>query len=104
QHVGVQLAFVPARPGFVWQEITEANYIDHHLFAKLQALRMLPSPLSADSVFLRRAYLDALGVVPTVQEAKEFLADTRSDKRSRLIDTLLQRPEFADYWALKWSD
>jgi hypothetical protein len=104
QRAPVQLAFVPARPGFVWPEIAESNYIDHHIFAKLRSLRMLPSPLCSDSVFLRRAYLDALGVLPTVEEARTFFADPRSDKRSRLIDALLQRGEFADFWALKWSD
>src|SRR5439155_5018106 len=104
QRAAVQLAFVPARSGFIWQEIPEANYIDHHVFAKLRALRMLPSPVCGDGVFLRRAFLDVLGVLPTAEEARGFFADTRSDKRSRLIDTLLQRPEFADFWALKWSD
>jgi hypothetical protein len=104
QRCAVPLAFVPARPGFVWQELPESNYIDHHVFAKLRALRMLPSPVSSDSVFLRRAYLDVLGVLPTADEARTFSADTHADKRSRLIDTVLQRPEFADFWALKWSD
>jgi hypothetical protein len=65
---------------------------------------MLPSPLCSDSVFLRRAYLDALGVLPTALEARTFLAEDRPDKRRRLIDALLKRPEFADFWALKWSD
>jgi hypothetical protein len=104
QRRAVQLAFVPARPGFVWQPIPEANYIDHHVFAKLRTLRMLPSAVCTDSVFLRRAYLDALGILPRAEEAKQFLADTRPDKRSRWIDALLERPEFADFWALKWSD
>jgi hypothetical protein len=100
----VRLAFVPARPGFVWREQSEANYIDHHVFARLRLLRMLPSDLCSDTVFLRRVYLDTLGLLPTADEARQFLGDTRSDKRSRLIDELLQRPEFADFWALKWSD
>jgi Protein of unknown function (DUF1553)/Protein of unknown function (DUF1549) len=100
----VQLAFVPARPGFVWHETPESNYIDHHVFAKLRSLRMLPSALCSDNVFLRRAYVDALGVLPTAEETRAFLADARSDKRSRLIDALLERSEFADFWALKWSD
>jgi hypothetical protein len=99
-----QLAFVPARPGFTWQDVPENNYIDRHVFAKLRRLRMLPSPLCSDSVFLRRAYLDAVGVLPTAEETRHFLADPRSDKRARLIDALLERPEFADFWALKWSD
>jgi hypothetical protein len=100
----IRLAFVPARPGFVWREQPEANYIDHHVFAKLRTLSMLPSDLCTDSVFLRRAYLDTLGLLPTAEEVRRFLADTHPDKRARLIDELLQRPEFADFWALKWSD
>jgi hypothetical protein len=65
---------------------------------------MRPSDLSSDAVFLRRAFLDALGVLPTPDEVRVFLEDKSSNKRARLIDQLLQRPEFADFWALKWSD
>jgi hypothetical protein len=100
----VQLAFVPARPDFAWEPVPEANFIDHQVFAKLRALRMLPSALCSDGVFMRRSYLDTLGVLPTADEARAFLADTCPDKRARLIDVLLERPEFADFWALKWSD
>jgi hypothetical protein len=104
QQVAVPLAFVPRRADFTWPAPPEANYIDRHVFAKLRALRMAPSELCADRVFLRRAYLDALGILPTPQETRDFLTDTRPDKRARLIDRLLERPEFADHWALKWSD
>jgi hypothetical protein len=100
----VQLAFVPARPGFTWPSPPEHNFIDRHLFARLKRLRMRPSGLCSDSEFLRRAYLDALGVLPTPEEARRFLADRRPDKRARLVDELLLRPEFNDFWALKWSD
>jgi hypothetical protein len=102
--VPVRLTFVPARPDFVWQNPPEHNYIDRHVFAKLRLLRMNPSDLADDHVFLRRVYLDLLGILPTAEEARSFVADTASDKRSRLIDELLQRPEFAEFWALKWSD
>jgi hypothetical protein len=100
----VQLAFIPERQGFAWYEVPEVNYIDHHVFAKLQTLRLLPSELCSDSAFLRRAYLDALGILPTADEARAFLIDASPDKRARLIDALLERPEFADFWALKWCD
>jgi hypothetical protein len=100
----VQLAFVPARPGLVWKTPPESNYIDKFVFAKLKTLRTLPSELVSDSVFLRRVYLDTIGLLPTTDEARRFLADHRSDRRARLIDALLERPEFADFWALKWAD
>jgi hypothetical protein len=99
-----RLAFVPERPGYVWQDPPENNYVDHFVFQKLHALRMQPSPLAADDVFLRRVYLDTIGVLPSPDEARRFLGDTRPDRRARLIDDLLERPEFADFWALKWSD
>jgi hypothetical protein len=99
-----RLAFVPARPDFVWDDPPENNFIDKHVFAKLKTLRMNPSGLCTDAVFVRRAYLDAVGVPPTPDEARCFLADDRPDKRARLINELLQRPEFADVWALKWCD
>ncbi|HXT59068.1 MAG TPA: DUF1549 and DUF1553 domain-containing protein, partial [Pirellulales bacterium] len=81
-----------------------ANYVDQHVFAKLRSLRMNPSAPAGDGVFLRRAFLDVIGVLPTADEARAFAADSRPDKRARLIDELLERPEFADWWALKWSD
>lgn len=104
QRATVQLAFVPARPGFTWQDVPQNNFIDKHVYVKLRSLRMQPSELCSDSVFIRRAFLDTLGLMPTAGEVRDFLADTRPDKRSRLIDRLLERPEFADFWALKWSD
>src|SRR5262249_23998714 len=104
QRVPVQMAFVPARPEFVWRPPPAINFIDQLVFTKLRALRIQPSPPCPDHVFVRRAYLDALGILPTVAEAREFLEDSRADKQAHLIDRLLERPEFADFWALKWSD
>jgi hypothetical protein len=104
RQVAVRLAFVPARPDFVWQAPPEKNYLDRHVFARLKTLRMNPSPPAEDSVFVRRAFIDLLGVLPTADEARSFAADTRPDKRERLIDSLLDRPEFADHFALKLSD
>jgi hypothetical protein len=104
KQVPVRLSFVPARPDFVWSDPAAVNYIDQHVYAKLQTLLINPSELSTDHNFVRRAYLDAIGVLPMAEEARAFAADQRMDKRARLIDDLLARPEFADHWALKWSD
>jgi hypothetical protein len=104
QQVAVRLAIVPPRPDFVFQAPAEANYVDRHVFAKLRSLKVNPAPLADDAVFLRRAYLDALGVLPTVDETRRFLNDPSAEKRARLIDELVAREEFADWWALKWSD
>lgn len=104
KQVPVQVAFVPARETFTWKDQSLSSPIDRMLFEQMRSLRLTPSNLSSDSAFLRRAYLDALGIIPTIDEARAFLSDSRSDKRARLIDELLQRPEFADFWAQKWSD
>ena len=99
-----RLAFLPDRAGFVWRDVPANNVVDRHVFAKLQAHKIQPSDLADDATYLRRAYLDALGVLPTPDEARDFLADPDREKRSQLIDRLLKRPEFADFWALKWAD
>ena len=78
--------------------------IDELVFAHWKQLGIPPANLSSDAVFLRRAYLDVIGTLPTAQEAADFLASQDPNKRTALIDRLLAREEFADYWALKWSD
>src|SRR5205085_952494 len=80
------------------------NFIDNEILAKLESLQVPPSPRCDDATFIRRAYLDTLGLLPTADEVREFLADASPDKRDRLIDQLLARPEFVDYWTYKWSD
>jgi hypothetical protein len=102
--VPVRLAFLPARPDFAWTNPSPSNSIDELIFARLQQLRMNPSDLCDDATFVRRAYLDALGILPSADEARQFASDPATDKRARLIDALLERPEFAEHWALKWSD
>ncbi len=104
QQSAVPLAFVPDRPDFAWSAPEANNFIDEQVFAKLESLRINPSPLADDATFLRRAYLDCIGSLPTAEEAKAFVAESSPNKRALLIDRLLERPEFADFWALKWSD
>jgi hypothetical protein len=102
--VSVRVSFLPAQPAFVWKEVEASGNIDAQVFARLKSLRMNPSPVASDGVFVRRVHLDAIGLLPTREEAQEFIAASAPDKRERLIDHLLARPEFAEHWALKWSD
>jgi hypothetical protein len=84
--------------------LASAATIDDLVFARLKRLGIQAAPRSSDAVFVRRIYLDLIGTLPTPDEARAFLADQDATKRARLIDHLLERPEFADYWAMKWSD
>jgi hypothetical protein len=104
QQVPVTLNFVPARPEFAWSAPHPVNYIDELIFKKLQSVRINPSAVCDDATFVRRAYLDLLGVVPTETTARAFVADHSAGKREALVEGLLTRGEFADYWALKWAD
>ena len=81
-----------------------ANLIDAHVFGKLRSVGLEPYPLSDDRTFLRRVYLDAIGVLPTVGEAEAFLLSDRADKRSALVDRLLQRDEYSTHWLVKFED
>jgi hypothetical protein len=81
-----------------------SNFIDEKLAAKWRELGLVPSPLCDDTEFFRRIYLDAIGTLPAPDEIRAFLADKSLDKRRRAIDRVLDRPEFVDFWALKWGD
>ncbi|MEM9657379.1 MAG: DUF1549 domain-containing protein, partial [Planctomycetota bacterium] len=87
-----------------YDRLPHRNFIDDLVWAKLRKMRILPSDLCDDGTFLRRVHLDLIGRLPTAEEAREFLADDRSEKRAALVDRLLQRPEYADFWAAKWAD
>jgi hypothetical protein len=91
-------------PSFVWPNPPQNNYIDKLVQDKLKKMEIAPSELTTDSEFIRRVYYDVIGLPPAPAEVRAFLADARPDKRSRLIDALLQRPEHAEFWALKWGD
>jgi len=88
----------------IFAKAERRNFVDDLVLKKLEALRIPPSPLCSDAEFLRRVYLDTIGLLPTPEELQQFLADPSPDKRARWIDRLLDRPEFVDYWAYKWSD
>lgn len=100
----VRLACRPTTDAFEWAEQDPENFIDEQIFERLRTLRVHPAPPAADTVFLRRLSLDLLGVLPTAEEAREFVADPSPDKRRVWVDRFLMRPEFASMWALKWSD
>ncbi len=102
--VCVRLAFVPEKRKSAWTATTAQNWIDQPIADKLRRLGVPPVALAEDTVFVRRIFLDVLGRLPTRQEAEAFCTDSRPEKRAALIDALLCRPEFADFWALKWSD
>lgn len=87
-----------------YAQVARNNYVDEHIFTKLRQLNIVPAPLSADDQFLRRVYLDTVGLLPTESEVRDFLASGDPNKRSRLIDSLLQRREFAEMWALKFTE
>jgi hypothetical protein len=101
--VGVCRITLP-RPGVAFPRPPEANFVDRHVWDKLTRLGIPPSDLADDAEFLRRVYLDTIGTLPTASEARAFLASKEPDKRAKLIDRLLERPEYADYWAMKWAD
>jgi hypothetical protein len=89
-----------------WQRptVSAANFIDELAGDKLYRLQMQSAPLSTDREFIRRVFLDTIGLLPTVDEVSTFIADTRPDKRARLIDRLLERPEYASLWTVKFED
>ncbi|MBM3727267.1 MAG: DUF1553 domain-containing protein [Acidobacteria bacterium] len=87
-----------------YEKFPRRNFVDELVVAKLKSLNIAPSGLANDGTFIRRAYLDAAGILPTAEEVENFLADTRPDKRARMIDALLERDEYVDYWAYKWSE
>jgi hypothetical protein len=91
-------------PAEVFARAERRNFIDEQVLAKLASLNIPPSPPASDGEFLRRAFLDTIGVLPTAEETRAFLQDPSPDKRDKLVDALLERPEFVDYWAYKWSD
>jgi hypothetical protein len=102
-HVAVCRITIP-RSGVQFVRPPENNFIDKLVWDKLERLGIAPSGLADDATFLRRAFLDVIGTLPTSVEAREFLADADPLKRGKLLDRLLERPEYADYWALHWMD
>lgn len=101
---GSQAIVVPKDLKYDRPEYKPFNYIDGHVAEKLNKLRIIPSGLASDEAFLRRAFLDVVGLPPTLEEREKFMADTRPDKRDHLIDDLLSRKEFTEMWVMKWAE
>jgi len=100
----VHLTYVTSDDQFVWQEPSELNEIDQVVNNKLKLLQYQPSPICNDSVFLRRVYLDLIGLLPGIEPARTFLKDPSHDKRSGLVDKLLESEQFARFQSLQMAD
>src|SRR4029079_11186305 len=98
EQVPVRLAFLREQSQFTWTAPAPANVIDRMVYARLERLQINPSSLCDDAIFIRRIHLDLLGILPTADDARKFVVDTSPHKRSDLIDQLLERSEFADWW------
>src|SRR5262249_9494359 len=102
--VGSQFIVLPKGLKFEYPSEPEANYIDTLVAAKLKKLRIAPSGVCSDEAFVRRVYLDVVGLPPTPAEYERFMASAAPDKRARLIDELLDRKEFVEIWVNKWAE
>jgi hypothetical protein len=87
-----------------YAELPRHNFIDELVWKKLETLGITVSPPAEDHKFLRRVYLDLIGRIPSADEVREFMSDSRENRRALLVDALLERPEYADFWANKWAD
>ena len=102
--VGIPVITLPKGLEFRWKDIPENNYIDSLINQKLQNLRIQPSELCDDRTFIRRVSLDICGSMPSAEAITNFVNDEDPDKRSILIDELLERKEFVEMWVMKWSE
>lgn len=88
----------------LFAEAERFNFVDDHVLAQLEELKIPPAGLADDMDFIRRVYLDAMGVLPEPEEVRDFVLDDGAEKRAALIDTVMARTEFVDYWSYMWSD
>ena len=99
-----RLIVLNRKPDFKPTPVPTEHFVDQHVVAKLNDLKITPSELSNDEEFLRRVSIDLIGLQPTAEDVRKFLADGDPAKRTKAIDTLFARPEFVDHWSLKWGD
>ncbi len=88
----------------VYAKAERRNFIDELSLKQLERLKLPPSDTCNDGEFVRRVFLDTIGILPSADEVRSFLADPSVDKRDKVIESLLSRPEFVDYWTYMWSD
>lgn len=101
---GTQILSIPNLPDYKFPDEPEANYIDGLVHAKHIKVRITPSGMCDDNTFIRRIYLDVIGQLPEAEAVEKFVADKSSDKRAKLVDELLDRPEFVKMWVMKWAE
>jgi len=101
---GTQAIIIPEDLQYKKPSLSTNNYIDELVHNKLHKLRIYPSGLCSDEVFLRRVYLDVAGAVPDAETTAKFLKDSNANKRERVIDQLLDRKEFTDMWVMKFAE
>ncbi|MCZ2341889.1 MAG: DUF1549 and DUF1553 domain-containing protein [Bacteroidales bacterium] len=102
--IGVPFITLPKGLKFAGNGYTAANYVDEFVNTKLKKLRIEPSPLCSDEVFIRRVYLDICGILPEPEDYAKFMANPQPNKREQLVDELLGRKEFSELWVLKWAE
>jgi hypothetical protein len=102
--VGSQVIVIPKNAPSGSPMMRESNYIDSLVNAKLRKLRITPSDICTDEVFIRRAYIDIIGMVPTTEELNKFMSSRDAKKREKLVDELLNRKEFVEMWVMKWAE
>ena len=100
----VPVTVLNPKPGFAWKPLPQNNYIDRLIDAKLERLKIQPSPVADDATFLRRVSLDLKGQLPTPEEIQAFVSNSSRTKRAELIDKLIASPAYVDHWTLKWGD
>jgi hypothetical protein len=105
--VNISRITVPAEkelPDSIYAALPINNEIDRLVHARLKKLGLTPSDICTDSEFVRRASLDAIGRLPSIEQTREFLSNTNADRREKLIGALLEKPAYANHWAVKWGD
>jgi hypothetical protein len=105
-YAATTLTVMGDRTGFVWHQPPVWGTIDELVAAKWQRMKIEPSELCTDLEFIRRVYLDLIGLPPTPEELQAFISDKRETrvKRDEVIASLIGRPEYIDFWANKWAD